>query len=58
MCLANEGIDLMLMVNDVRFQVVKVEDLCTLGLRQDKVQQEDETKPGVERYPTNYEDCP
>jgi hypothetical protein len=46
------------MGNDIGFEVVKVEDLCTLGLRQYEVEKEDQSDPSVEGDPAYDEDGP
>ena len=45
MCLADEGVDLMFMMNNVWLQVIEVENLRALSLWEDEVQEEDEAEP-------------
>jgi len=56
--LADEIIDLALMVNDERLEVVEVEKFGALSLWKDKVEEKEEAEPGVEGHPANDEERP
>lgn len=55
---AYELVDASLVTDDVGFEVVEVEDLCTLGLREHEVQEKKEAEPRVKGDPADDEDGP
>jgi len=55
---ADEGLDLTLMVGDEWLDVVGVEEFGALGLREDEVGEGEETKPAVEWEPAEDKDGP
>lgn len=58
MCLADEVVDLSLMVDDEGLEVGEVEVFGALGLREDEVEEEEEAEPGVEGHPAYDEEGP
>jgi len=56
--LADELVDAVLVAHDVGFEVVEIEDLGPLGLREHEVQEKDEAEPGVEGDPADDEEGP
>ena len=55
---ADEVLDLAFMVGDEGLDVVRIEELCALGLREDEVGEREESEPAVEGEPAEDEDGP
>lgn len=58
MDITDEVLDLTLMARNEGLDVVRVEELGTLGLWQDEVGEGEETDPAVERDPADDEESP
>ena len=58
MGLADEEVDVVLVLDDEGLNVGVVEEFGALGLGQDEVGEEDEADPGVEGEPADDKDCP
>lgn len=56
--LADEVVDLSLVVNNVGFEVGKIKMFSALSLRENEVKEEKEAEPRVEWHPTYNEESP